>query len=87
MTFTPAGGALRTLLAARGEQLSEVTITVPVAARQAATGGELGNQIGIMPVTVPAAALRQELTTPAHPRPQPRMSAPAGNPEISVPRR
>jgi diacylglycerol O-acyltransferase / wax synthase len=47
-------GALRTLLAARGEQLGEVTITVPVAARRAATGGELGNQIGIMPVTVPA---------------------------------
>jgi len=47
-------GALRTLLAARGEQLDEVTITVPVAARRAATGGELGNQIGIMPVTVPA---------------------------------
>jgi diacylglycerol O-acyltransferase / wax synthase len=47
-------GALRTLLAARGEHLSEITITVPVAARRAATGGELGNQIGIMPVTVPA---------------------------------
>ena len=48
-------GALRTLLAGRGEQLGEVTVTVPVAARRAATGGELGNQIGIMPVTVPAA--------------------------------
>jgi diacylglycerol O-acyltransferase / wax synthase len=48
-------GALRTLLAARGEQLSQVTITVPVAARHTASGGELGNQIGIMPVTVPAA--------------------------------
>ncbi len=47
-------GALRTLLAARGAQLDEVTITVPVAARQSASGGELGNQIGIMPVTVPA---------------------------------
>src|SRR5690348_3997049 len=47
-------GALRNLLAARGEHLGEVTITVPVAARRAATGGELGNQIGIMPVTVPA---------------------------------
>ena len=47
-------GALRTLLASRGEQLGEVTITAPVAARPAATGGQLGNQIGIMPVTVPA---------------------------------
>ena len=54
VVLAAVAGALRTLLAARGEQLSEVTITVPVAARRAATGGELGNQIGIMPVTVPA---------------------------------
>jgi WS/DGAT/MGAT family acyltransferase len=47
-------GALRTLLAMRGEQLGEVTIMVPVAARRAASDGELGNQIGIMPVAVPA---------------------------------
>ena len=54
MVLAAVAGALRALLAARGEQLGEVTITVPVAARRAATGGELGNQIGIMPVTVPA---------------------------------
>jgi hypothetical protein len=54
VVLAAVAGALRTLLAARGEQLSEITITVPVAARRAATGGELGNQIGIMPVTVPA---------------------------------
>jgi len=55
VVLAAVAGALRTLLAARGEQLGEVTITVPVAARRAASGGELGNQIGIMPVTVPAA--------------------------------
>jgi len=54
VVLAAVAGALRTLLAARGEQLDEVTITVPVAARRAAAGGELGNQIGIMPVTVPA---------------------------------
>jgi len=54
VVLAAVAGALRTLLAARGEQLGEVTITVPVAARRAATGGELGNQIGIMTVTVPA---------------------------------
>ena len=54
VVLAAVAGALRTLLATRGEQLGEVTITVPVAARRAATGGELGNQIGIMPVTVPA---------------------------------
>jgi diacylglycerol O-acyltransferase len=54
VVLAAVAGALRTLLAARGEQLDEVTITVPVAARRAAAIGELGNQIGIMPVTVPA---------------------------------
>ena len=54
VVLAAVAGALRTLLAARGEQLGEVTITVPVAARRAAAGGQLGNQIGIMPVTVPA---------------------------------
>ena len=54
VVLAAVAGALRTLLAARGEHLGEVTITVPVAARRAASGGELGNQIGIMLVTVPA---------------------------------
>jgi diacylglycerol O-acyltransferase len=54
VVLAAVAGALRTLLATRGEQLGEITITVPVAARRAVTGGELGNQIGIMPVTVPA---------------------------------
>jgi diacylglycerol O-acyltransferase / wax synthase len=54
VVLAAVAGALRTLLAARGEQLGEVTIMVPVAARRAASRGELGNQIGIMPVTVPA---------------------------------
>ena len=48
------GGALRALLASRGEELGLVTISVPVSARQAATAGQLGNQVGVMPVTIPA---------------------------------
>jgi WS/DGAT/MGAT family acyltransferase len=55
VVLAAVAGALRTLLAARGEQFGEVTIMVPVAARRAVTGRELGNQIGIMPVTVPTA--------------------------------
>lgn len=31
-----------------------MTASVPVSARQAATGGQLGNQVGVMPVTLPA---------------------------------
>ena len=46
-------GALRALLASRGERLDLVTASVPVSARQAATGGQLGNQVGVMPVTLP----------------------------------
>lgn len=47
-------GALRALLVSRGEELDQVTVSVPVSARQAATGGQLGNQVGVMPVTLPA---------------------------------
>ena len=47
-------GALRALLASRGEELDLVTASVPVSARQAATSGQLGNQVGTMPVALPA---------------------------------
>ena len=47
-------GALRALLASRGEQLDSVTVSVPVSARQHATSGQLGNQVGVMPVALPA---------------------------------
>jgi diacylglycerol O-acyltransferase / wax synthase len=47
-------GALRALLASRGEDLEAVTVPVPVSGREAATGGQLGNQVGVMLVTVPA---------------------------------
>jgi len=48
-------GALRALLAGRGEQLDSVTVSVPVSARRHATSGQLGNQVGVMPVALPAA--------------------------------
>jgi diacylglycerol O-acyltransferase / wax synthase len=48
-------GALRALLASRGEQLEQVTVSVPVSARRRATSGQLGNQVGVMPVALPAA--------------------------------
>lgn len=48
-------GALRTLLASRGEKLDLVSVSVPVSARETADEGLLGNQIGVMPVTLPAA--------------------------------
>ena len=47
------GGAVRALLASRAEQLNVLTVSVPVSARQTATGGQLGNQVGVMPVPIP----------------------------------
>jgi WS/DGAT/MGAT family acyltransferase len=46
-------GALRSLLHARGEQLNEVLISVPVSGRPAASSADLGNQVGVLPVAVP----------------------------------
>jgi diacylglycerol O-acyltransferase len=48
-------GALRALLASRGEELDVVAVSVPVSARQTATARQLGNQVGVMPVILPAA--------------------------------
>ena len=70
-------GALRALLAGRGERLGEVTISVPVSARREAIAGQLGNQVGVMPVTLPAggglagriaqiAAITRQRKTAAH---------------------
>lgn len=54
VVLAAAAGALRSLLAARGENLGQVTISVLVSARPPGAGGELGNQVGVMLVTVPA---------------------------------
>ena len=53
MVLATVAGALRDMLAARGEQLREVTISVLISARSGTSGGELGNQVGVMPVTAP----------------------------------
>jgi hypothetical protein len=47
-------GALAALLASRGEHMDSVTVSVPVSARRPATAGQLGNHVGVMPVTLPA---------------------------------
>jgi WS/DGAT/MGAT family acyltransferase len=45
--------ALGAVLAARGEHIPELVISVPVSARASATTERLGNQVGVMPVRVP----------------------------------
>lgn len=48
-------GALRTLLAARGERIETITVSMPVAARRATTAAHLGNSVGVRPVALPTA--------------------------------
>ena len=55
MLLVAVSGALRRLLVARGEQLDEVLISVPVSGRPAASSADLGNQVGVLPVAVPLA--------------------------------
>jgi diacylglycerol O-acyltransferase / wax synthase len=50
-----AVGAVHALLASRGERLDLVTLSMPVSARLVTSAGLLGNQVGVMPVTLSAA--------------------------------
>ncbi|MBS9375090.1 wax ester/triacylglycerol synthase domain-containing protein [Rhodococcus sp. B50] len=53
-------GALATVLHTRREFPSELVISVPVSARTAATRGQLGNRVGVMPVRVPLEGTAQQ---------------------------
>jgi diacylglycerol O-acyltransferase / wax synthase len=53
-----AARALGAVLAARGEHLPELVISVPVSARADTTTEQLGNQVGVMPVRVPVGGSR-----------------------------
>jgi WS/DGAT/MGAT family acyltransferase len=52
VVLAAVAGALRELLAGRGEELPEVCLSVPVSARLGSGDRGLGNQVGIMPVPV-----------------------------------
>lgn len=54
VVLAAVAGALRTLLESRGESIDRFVISVPVSARRRADAGELGNQVGVMPVEIPA---------------------------------
>jgi len=53
VVLAAVGGALGVVLAARGEHVGTVVVSVPVSARLAAGASELGNRVGVMPVPVP----------------------------------
>ena len=54
VVLTAVAAALHTLLLGRGESVDRFTVSVPVSARQHASATELGNQVGVIPVELPA---------------------------------
>ena len=52
--LTAVTGALRSTLNARGESIDRFTISIPISARRTTDAAHLGNQVGVLPVTVPA---------------------------------
>jgi diacylglycerol O-acyltransferase len=53
-------GALRSVLLHRGENVDRFVISVPVSARVAATATRLGNQVGVIPLGLPASGTPRE---------------------------
>lgn len=53
LLLVAAVDALHTALAAEGENVSSLTVSVPVSRRSTTTATNLGNEVGVMPVSVP----------------------------------
>jgi diacylglycerol O-acyltransferase len=48
-------GALRQLLSSRGEAADRFVVSVPISSRREAGSDQLGNQVGAVPIAIPAA--------------------------------
>ncbi len=46
-------GAVRALLHSRGETLPALVVSLPISARPSATTAQLGNQVGVLPISLP----------------------------------
>lgn len=53
VVLTAVAGALRAVLATRGETVNQLVVSMPVSSRRQASANKLGNQVGVIPVTVP----------------------------------
>jgi WS/DGAT/MGAT family acyltransferase len=53
VVLAAVSGALNSLLAERGEHVSDIVVSVPVSARTEAAATQLGNQTGVIPVKIP----------------------------------
>jgi diacylglycerol O-acyltransferase / wax synthase len=58
--LTAVTGALRTLLRHRGERVDRFVVSIPASARTTTTVSRLGNQVGVIPVDLPAAGPSEE---------------------------
>ena len=54
VVLTAVSGALRAQLAHRGELIDQIVVSVPVSGRAEASPAQLGNQVGVTPVMIPA---------------------------------
>ncbi len=61
--LTAVAGALNAVLHERGETVDSFVISVPISVRREATSTDLGNQVGVIPVEVPAAGQPHERLT------------------------
>jgi diacylglycerol O-acyltransferase / wax synthase len=52
VVLAAVGGALGSLLAHRGEHVDHVVVSAPISGRTRATAAQLGNQVGVIPVTL-----------------------------------
>ena len=60
VVLTAVAAALRSLCASRGESVSRFVISVPVSARRQASADDLGNEVGVIPIEIPAAGDRRD---------------------------
>ncbi|MGZ4709109.1 MAG: wax ester/triacylglycerol synthase domain-containing protein [Acidimicrobiales bacterium] len=60
VVVTAATASLDRLLQQRGEHVSSMVVSVPVSGRAAASATNLGNQVGVMPLSVPTGGTREE---------------------------
>lgn len=61
VVLTAVTGALAHVLAVRGERLDRLVVSVPISARRRADAAELGNRVGVLPVSLPVVGPPAEL--------------------------
>jgi diacylglycerol O-acyltransferase len=84
--LTAVAGALRTVLAKRGETTSTFVVTVPISARRRTTATHVGNAVGIAPVGLSATGdLVERLTTTARTTRARRTSHPGASAALLAP--